>query len=236
MAYTALTAQSVAARAAMIIQDLTNVRWPITELRDWLNDARRELAVVRPDIYATTIEEHSLSPAGAKHELPDGALRLLDIPRNSATGKAVTVTQRGFLDQQNPGWAASSFQSDTIKHFMVDERDKTHFWVYPPSNGSAKVCLIYQAAPEDFALAAGNTEIAGSLNDFETLYAGAMVDYICYRAFSKDSEYAGNTQRALAHYQQFQNALGIGHRNDLTYSPNLTNVGGVPSKQLATGG
>ena len=234
MAYTALTAQSVAARAAMIIQDLTNVRWPITELLNWLNDSRRELAVNRPDMYSTTIEDHSLS-AGAKHDLPAGALRLLDIPRNY-NGKAVTVTQRGFLDQQNPGWAASSFQSDTIKHFMVDERDKTHFWVYPPSNGSAKVCLIYQAAPEDFALASGNTEIAGAMNDFETLYAGAMVDYICYRAFSKDSEYAGNAQRALAHYQQFLNALGIGHKSDLTYSPNLTNVGGVPSKQLATGG
>ena len=221
----ALTAQNIIDRAAMIIQDLTNVRWPLTELTNWLNDSRRELAVVRPDIYSTMATK--TLDAGAKQNLPADGLRLMDIPRNTG-GAAITVTQRGFLDQQNPGWHSMT-ASAIIKHFMMDERNPNIFWVYPPATLASSVELIYQKAPTDYTT-------SSNLTAYEELYGGAMVDYICYRAFSKDSEYAGNAQRALAHYQQFQNALGIGHKNDLTYSPNLANVGGVPSKQLATGG
>lgn len=222
----ALTAQNILDRASMIIQDLTNVRWPASELLNWLNDARRELAVLRPDIYSTSASQ-SLSP-GAKQTLPAGALRLLDVPRNTS-GAAITVTQRGFLDQQNPTWHTSITPSTTIKHFMVDERNPSTYWVYPPAAGGASVEIIYQQAPTDYTG-------ASNLTAYEELYGGAFVDYVCYRAFSKDSEYAGNAQRALAHYQQYSNALGLGRRNDLTYSANLANVGGVPSKQLATGG
>ena len=160
--------------------------------------------------------------------MPPGALRLLDIPRNSG-GAAITVTQRGFLDQQNPTWHTSIPASTTIKHFMVDERNPSTYWVYPPAASGASVEIIYQQAPADYTA-------SSTLTAYEELYGGAFVDYVCYRAFSKDSEYAGNAQRALAHYQQYTNALNLGHRNDLTYSANLANVGGVPSKQLATGG
>ena len=229
----ALTASDIVKRAAMIIQDISHVRWPLTEKTDWLNDARRELAVVRPDIYIKTDDDFDLSAGNAEQAVPSDCLRVLDIPRN-VDGTAISLTQRGFLDQQNPEWGKSTNKNNTIKHFMLDERDKEHFWVYPPAGDTAKVVIKYQTKPEE-ATVSGDT-VSGDLNNFEEMYAGALVDYVCYRAFSKDAEYAGNAQRALAHYQQFQNALGVGHRNDLTYSPNLTNVGGVPSKQLATGG
>jgi len=211
----ALIASNILARAAIIIQDMTNVRWPEAEILNWLNDARRELAVVRPDIYSTVVT-HALT-SGAKQTLPADGLRLMDVPRNTS-GPAITVTNRGFLDQQNPGWHQMQGTS-VIKHFMVDERSPATFWVYPPAAG-ASVELIYQKAPADYA--AGT-----SLTAYEELYGGAMVDYICYRAFSKDSEYAGNAQRALAHYQQFANALGIGRQNDLSNSANYNNVGGA---------
>lgn len=212
----ALTAANILSRATMIIQDLTNVRWPEAELLNWLNDARRELAVVRPDIYSTMATK-SLD-AGAKQTLPADGLRLMDVPRNTS-GPAITITQRGFLDQQNASWHQTS-SSATIKHFMIDDRNPSVFWVYPPASGGASVELIYQKAPTDYGT--GDT-----LTSYETLYGGAMVDYICYRAFSKDSEYAGNAQRALAHYQQFANALGLGRQNDMLNSANYNNVGGA---------
>jgi hypothetical protein len=212
----ALTAQNILDRASMIIQDLTNVRWPASELLNWLNDSRRELAVLRPDIYSqsTTL---SLS-AGAKQELPAGGLRLMDVPRNTS-GAAVTLTHRGFLDQQNPTWQTMT-QTATIKHFMVDERDPSTFWVYPPATSAASVEIIYQSTPTDYA-------VGDSLSSYEELYGGAFVDYVCYRAFSKDSEYAGNAQRALAHYQQYSNALGLGRQTDFGYSANQNNIGGA---------
>ena len=220
----ALTAQNIIDRSSMIIQDLTNVRWPLTELTNWLNDSRRELAVVRPDIYSTMATK--TLDAGAKQSLPADGLRLMDVPRNTS-GAAITVTQRGFLDQQNPGWHQMT-GSATVKHFMVDERNPSTFWVYPPATSAASVELIYQKAPTDYTT-------SSTLSAYEELYGGAMVDYICYRAFSKDSEYAGNAQRALAHYQQFANALGIGRQQDFTSSANTNNIGGAANRPQGGG-
>ena len=220
----ALTAANILSRAAIIVQDMTNVRWPESELLGWLNDGRRELAIARPDIYST-VATQALS-TGAKQALPSGALRLMDIPRNTS-GAAITVTERGWLDKQNPSWHQMT-PASTVKHFMLDERNQGNYWVYPPAASGASVEIIYQAAPVDYST-------SSTLTAYEELYGGALVDYICYRAFSKDSEYAGNAQRALAHYTQFANALGVGQKVNLTNSPNLANVGGVPSKQMAVG-
>ena len=217
-----LTAQNIMDRASMIIQDLTNVRWPLTELTNWLNDGRRELAVMRPDIYATATT--LTLAAGSKQSLPSGSLRLLDVPRNVG-GPAVTITQRGFLDQQNPSWTTGAGTS-TIKHFMLDERYPTQFWVYPPATASAQVEVIYEQAPTDYIA-------SSTLTSFEELYGGALVDYVCYRAFSKDSEYAGNAERAIAHYNQFSNSLKTGGAVSVATSPNVQNVGGT--KQVPQG-
>lgn len=227
----ALSAQNIIDRAAMIIQDPTHVRWPIDEKTNWLNDGRRELAVVRPDIYSKTVTQPL--QAGARQALPNDGLRLMDIPRN-ANGAAVTVTRREFLDQQQRGWHQYAGEP-VIKHFMLDERDAKTFWVFPPSAG-ASVEIIYQSAPTDFTVS-GQT-VSGSLSAFEELYGGALTDYICYRAFSKDSEYAGNASRAENHYNHFLNALKIGKMADLTNSANVSNIGGMPSRQVPfmTGG
>lgn len=217
-----LTAQNIMDRASMIIQDLTNVRWPLTELTNWFNDCRRELAVVRPDIYSTSTTLPLT--AGAKQALPSGGLRLMDVPRNTS-GPAITVTQRGFLDQQNPSWHQMT-PSGTVKHFMLDERNPSTFWVYPPATSGASVEIIYQQAPTDYTA-------SSTLSSYEELYGGAMVDYICYRAFSKDSEYAGNAERAIAHYNQFSNSLKTGAMVSVSTSPNVQNVGG--NKQVSQG-
>lgn len=212
----ALTAQNIMDRASMIIQDLTNVRWPASELLNWFNDGRRELAIARPDIYS--ISANLTLVAGTRQTLPAGTLRLLDVPRN-VNGQAITVTQRGFLDQQNPSWTQLS-GSATVKHFMLDERNPTQFWVYPPATSSAQIEVIYQATPTDYT--AGSTLISN-----EELYSGSLVDYVCYRAFSKDSEYAGNAARAAAHYTQFANSVQAGAAVTVTTSPNARNVGGA---------
>ena len=242
-----LTAAQIVTRASMILQDPSQIRWPLTEMVNYLNDARREIAVIKPDVYTAMLEGASGHPCdeGARQKLPTGGLRLVDVPRNSS-GIAVTVTQRGWLDQQRPNWQLDSKQT-TVRHFAIDERNPTTFWVYPPVVSGTKIDLVYLKAPTDFAVTGPNAEgiytstggdasTAGELTAQESLYGGAMVDYICYRGFSKDSEYAGDAQRAIAHYQQFAAALGISRKIDLTNSANLANVGGVPSKQVATEG
>jgi hypothetical protein len=219
----ALTAAEVLTRAADIIQDQTNVRWPQAELLRYLNDARREVAIARPDLYATTTNV-SLA-AGTKQSLPSDGMRLIDVTRNMPGGSpagALRVVEREILDAQRPDWHTET-QTAALKHFMYDERSPRVFYVYPPAVAGHQIEVIYGRSPADI------TNVSTQLTD-EDIYAGAIVDYVCYRAFSKDSEYAGNGQRAIAHYQQFLNALGLGGKMGRMVSPNVANIGGIPPR------
>jgi hypothetical protein len=53
----------------------------------------------------------------------------------------------------------------------------------------------------------------------DDIYANCLLDYILYRAYQKDSEYAGNAQRSMMHYQGFSNALGIKTQADSATTP-----------------
>jgi hypothetical protein len=41
------------------------------------------------------------------------------------------------------------------------------------------------------------------------VFAGALMDYVLYRAYSKDGEVPNSAARAVAHYQAFEAALGM---------------------------
>lgn len=219
-----LTAADVITRAGDLIQDQTQVRWPESELLRWLNDGRREIAIARPDIYATT-SVVSLA-GGTKQAIPSDGTRFLDAYRvMNADGitamGAVRPVQREILDAQKPGWHAE--QGAAVKHFMFDERTPRVFFVYPPAVAASKLEIAYSKAPVEI------TNTATTLTD-EDLYTGALVDYVCYRAFSKDAEYAGNIQRAAAHYMQFKSAITEGDARDLTSSPNTSRIDGRPPR------
>jgi len=218
-----LSAANVLSRAARIIVDESGVRWSQLELLDYLNDCRREMCVARPDLYATPIT-HSLS-AGTRQTLPADGTRLIDIVRNIASGKAVRPTEREVLDAENPSWHAAA-QSSAISHYLYDERFPRLFYVYPPAVAAAEVEMIYAQTPTDIVSGTLNTALPVA----EDLYTGAMVDYVCYRAFSKDAEVSGNGDRALLHYKQFSSIVGGGVTPTLRSSPNTNRPGGKPSE------
>jgi hypothetical protein len=219
-----LTVAEVLTRAGDLIQDQTNVRWPQAELLRWLNDARREIAIARPDLYAT-ISVISLV-AGTKQGIPADGARFLDAIRNMDSGgttplAAVRPVQREILDAQNPAWHTEA--SGVTKHFMFDDRVPRSFYVYPAAAAAAKLEIAYSQTPTDITVT--STQLTQ-----EDIYTGALVDYVCYRAFSKDATYAGNIQRAAAAYMQFKNSITEGDARDLTASPNVGRIDGVPPR------
>ena len=223
----ALTPNDVLVRASDIMQDTTHVRWPMEELLRYLNDGRREVAIVRPDLYAK-IQVITLL-LGTKQDIPSDGARFMDAIRNvnpigNTAGRAVRIVEREVLDAQRPDWHNET--PGEVKHFMFDERTPKVFYVYPPAAAGNKLEIAYSQTPQEILLANISTDQMTA----EDIYTGALVDYVCYRAFSKDAEYAGNAARAQSHYQQFMNALGIGVRASFAASPNVSNVGGVPPR------
>jgi hypothetical protein len=204
-----LTAQNLMDRASLLLNDVNYTRWASPELLAWLNDGRRAAAVLRPDIYAETTS-HALS-AGAKQSVPSDGIRLIDVSRNT-NGNAVTPTEKMYLDQQNPNWPAGT-QSGTIRHWMFDPRNPMFFWVWPPANSNASLEIIYQQVVTDY----GATD---ALTTYEALYDNSFINYMCHRAFLKDSEVAANAERASAYYTLFKNELEAGAQVTMTITSN----------------
>lgn len=212
-----ITGQQIIYRAEIILQDTTNVRWPEAELTYWLNDAQRAIVLIKPD--ASAVNAAVICVAGAKQSIPAAGVQLLDIIRNMGTngttpGRAILQIERRILDEQRPDWHTET-ASDEVKHFMFDERNPRNFYVYPPQPTSAfgYVEMLYSAAPTDLATLA-------SVISLDDIYAGPILDYILFRAYSKDADLSPSApQRATAYYQAFMAALSGKNEAESMHDP-----------------
>lgn len=217
-----MLAQATIRRAVETLQDPTSIRWPVSELVRYLNDGQREIALYRPDSMVTNATV--TCAAGSKQSLPANGAKLIEVVRNSAATsakKSVRMVNREILDSQTPGWHSLTGVVD-ILHFIYDVRDPKTFYVYPPATTLAQLDIVYSAYPADITEPADGslyTAVSGNLS-VPDIYSNALLDFILYRAYSKDSEYAGNAQRAQAHYAAFANTLGIEVRATIAVAPN----------------
>jgi hypothetical protein len=213
-----ISAQSIIRRVVETLQDTTSIRWPVAELVRYLNDGQREVVLYRPDSMVTNSTVTCV--AGSKQTLPANGAKLIEVIRNSGTKRAVRLTNREILDAQMPGWHALAGQNEVL-HYMYDPRDPRVFYVYPPATTSAQLDIVYAAYPTDVvepADGATYTAVTGNIS-LPDIYGNVLQDYILARCYMKDSEYAGNAQRAQAHYTLFANALGIELKGTLDFSP-----------------
>ena len=215
-----IPAQSIIRRCVETLQDNTSIRWPVSELVRYLNDAQREVILYRPDAAVTNASVPLVT--GSRQNLPAGGTKLVEVVRNSAgTKRAVRMVNREILDAQLPGWHAQTGVTE-ILHYMYDPRDPRVFYVYPPATASAQLDIVYSAYPLDVTEPADGslyTAVAGNIG-VPDIYTNALQDYILYRAYTKDSEYAGNAARAQAHYAAFANALGVEIKATVAVGPN----------------
>jgi len=219
----AIAAQDVIHRAVDILQDTTSVRWPVEELVRYLNDGQREVILYRPDATVKAVSHTCV--AGAKQALPTDGAKLIDVIRNSAAGSnnsSVRLVPREILDTQIPNWYALTGSISAV-HYTYDPRDPQVFFVYPPATTDTEIDITYSAYPTNIAEpAAGSSydDVVGNL-DVPDIYSNVILDYVLYRAYSKDSEYAGNATRAQAHYAAFANALNIEVQGTTGVSPKV---------------
>lgn len=221
----AVSVQSVIDRVQTTLQDTTGVRWPVVgELVLWVNDAQREIALLKPD--ASAKNTTATLVAGTKQDIPSDGNRLLRVVRNMSAAsngvgrRAVRIVTREVLDAQTPDWHDPTISGDAahgsvVKHYVYDEQNPRNFYVYPgiSSGANAYLEIIYSANP-------ATVTQAGNL-DIPDIYANAVMNYVLFMAYMKDAEYAGNNQRASSHYQLFiASVTGKGQVDALT-SPNI---------------
>lgn len=203
-------------RASIILQDSTNVRFPNDELLKFFNDAQKEVVLHRPDANMQNVNNFTCV-AGSKQTIPTTGLRLVDVVRNVG-GRAITQVDRKILDETLPNWHETTADSTRkIEHFIFDPADPKHFYVYPKATTAFQLEIVFSAAPSDISISNFSTDT--STISVDDVYANSLLDYILYRAYQKDSEFAGNAQRSMMHYQGFTNALGVKTQVDAAVTP-----------------
>lgn len=223
-----ITAQSIIRRATDILQDQTSVRWPANELVRWLNDAQRSIVKQRPDAMNTTAT--MTLAAGTRQDLDNASLallpaKLIEITRNLAATSSkgsVTKVNRAILDSQTPGWHNLT-PGVNVLHYMFDPRDPKTFYVYPPATVLAQLEVMYAAFPTDITEPADGltyTAVTGNLS-VPDIYADDVLDLVLARAYSKDSEFAGNAQLAAAYAQKAAASLAAEVASTVAVGPKV---------------
>lgn len=191
-----------------------DARWTDAELFRWINDSRLAILTRRPQ--AGGVVETVELVAGSLQTAPADAVSFMDAIRNMGSdgatpGRSIRRTDRQGLDDDDLYWHASAKKSE-ISQYAFDDRLPRTYYVYPPAVAGAKIQIAYAKNPADV------TALSDSLG-FQPEYIDAVVNYVCYRAKSKDSQYA-NAAEAASFYAAFNDALGMQAQSATNSSPN----------------
>ena len=186
-----MQAGTLIARVRATLLDPAGVYWPDGELYDYLSAAQTAVVSLKPDAYALTATV--ALTAGVLQGIPQDGVQLLDVVRN-AGGTGIRQIERDTLSHANAQWAGAAPQAQVL-HYMPDPRNPLRFHVFPPSDGSGSVELVYAAVPPRVA-ASGDTLV------LPQVYESALHAYVCALAFAKNTD-RGDLSRYQALMAQF---------------------------------
>ncbi|RLC59595.1 MAG: hypothetical protein DRI30_00200 [Chloroflexi bacterium] len=127
---------------------------------------------------------------------------MVDVIKNVVDGSAIHQTDYALVDMLSSTWRAAT--AGAAENFFYNENNPKEFEVYPPQTGGELIEIVYNAQP-------GDATISGSIV-IDDMYADSLIDYIAYRAFSKDTEdSATELARATAFFRAF--LFGIGQKD-----------------------
>lgn len=214
----ATTVTSILAKAKQILLDASAVRWTDDELLGWLNEAQRQIVVIKANAYVKSSAVQLV--AGTRQSLPDDGVQLISVVRNmgfngNVPGRVVRYVSRETLDAQLPTWHSYT-ASTAANHYLFSGLDPKHYYVFPPqpAAGMGYVELVYGAVPPDAT--------AGGSISMDDIYMSPMLDWILYRAFSKDTEFAADQGRSASHLQAFTTSLSGKVNAETGVTPELT--------------
>lgn len=187
-------------RFQTVMMDAKSIRWSQQEAFDWMNDGASEIVLRRPASRAVTEQVQLVS--GTYQIASDNAAQVLDVMRNieasGKPGRPISIADRQQIDRAEPDW--HNRRAGPTKNYMIDERSPTTFYVYPPAvDGAIIEMLVSKTPPKVVALE--------DRIDMRPEFINAILNWMMYRAHSKDSEYSQGNMAAL-HYQAFTAAIG----------------------------
>lgn len=216
--------QEVVDRVRLVLDDQAGTGWSTDELVAWINDACLFVALLRPD--ACSVNGTMTLSAGSKQSIAGLApvgLRLLDVIYNVTTGRAMRMADRRRIDSASPTWHGSAQAAPT--DFTFDNRDPATFYVYPPSLVGQQLNIVYARSPVKIA----SGDLASVDLSPADIFMDPIVNYVLFRAKSKEVEHAADQGAAGAYRQLAETLLGAKAGIDKAFSPVQNTPGATPT-------
>lgn len=212
--------------AQKILQDDGGTYWQTADLLRFGNMGQREICIHKPEA-STRSEARLLSPGITKQTLPADATGLNRVVRNMGNdgetpGTAITITDSETLDAMRPEWHSEANAYGEIKHFIYDPREPRTYYVWPKAPATDwYVEESLTVSPADCTIDGVDGSTIDAPLSIDDTYATPLTDYIIYRAYSMEAEFADNAALATAYFQAFANAIGITIQKGAARNPNL---------------
>lgn len=197
------------------LSDPEHVRWPESELADYLTGAVAQMAALKPSLFSSFLNLR-LAP-GEIQTVPAEFTELLDIIYNvNPDGTAgPTITQGSFTAARALGRLSCTYTYGggyVVRSFTTHPNNDTFFYVDPavPADVAATVRALVRLAPNVITSAA---DAVVMVNTTPETYREALKDWVLYRAFAKDVESSDSFNRSQAHYKAFMQFLGVPPRD-----------------------
>lgn len=215
------TVQDLIDKFQFVTQD-EGIRWTDAEVIGWLNESYQQIVILRPDAGATSADvplaeghRQRLDDATSIN-LPDAHM-ILDVTATAGKRpRAVRQSDLSMIDGLMPDWRRMP-PTPFLERWVFDDRNPREFVVYPPAKAGTTVEIVYSQAPEPHDPAANN--VLDEAIKMPSAYEPAILDYLLYRAYSKDADSQANANRATAHYQAFATGIGGKSQSDTQASP-----------------
>ena len=189
-------------------------RWSNDELIRWINDSRMAIITRKP----SACSKVTVVPlvAGCHQTIPSNGVQLLDIICNmgmdgATPGRSIRRTDRQNLDDDDLYWQSATPKVE-ISQFTYDDRTPKDYFVSPPAKAGTQIKISHAAIPDAVTSPSDTLDIGLEVMD-------AVVNYVAFRAKSKDSQYA-NAAEAAGFYSAFGDALGVQTQTQAAASPN----------------
>ncbi|MGF6697613.1 hypothetical protein OKW38_002225 [Paraburkholderia sp. MM5496-R1] len=192
-------------------------QWTKPELIEYANDAALQFVMLRPDL-ASTSRKVKLGP-GARQQLPDGATHFyrvdgtLDsfgrvIGQPTQTDAAAARIAANWFAPLACGPRAGAY---VVRSFSIDPVEQTAFYVDPPVPAGENVVVMvnFTAVPAH----AGATDPLPMPERFHN----AAIEWMLYRAYSKEQDSQSSTANATAHQNSFYSLIGLSQKVDDKY-------------------
>ncbi|SAK62632.1 hypothetical protein AWB76_03283 [Caballeronia temeraria] len=219
------TVGDLALEVAALLNDAESgyefIRWTEAELIEYANDGAAQVASLRPDDFASS-QELTLQP-GARQTLPNDATHFYRVDGTldqyggvvgmpSATDYGATRIAASYFDDL--ACAACRSGAYTVRSFSFDPTSSRSFFVDPPvpAGKPVKIMVTYAAA-----LARAQADDPLPLPE---RYHNAVIEWMLYRAFSKDTESASAASHAQEHFGAFNTLVAASQQVDDRYDRN----------------